>query len=262
MTDALQVREYGNARFLLHARDQALAAAGHDHVDIAIEAAQHQAHRLAVAGGDKLDCVFGQARVAQARDERGMDGARGTVGVGAAAQDGRIPGLETQRSGIGGHVRTAFVDDPDHAERHPHALDGHAVGPRPPLGNLADRIGQRPDCGEAVRYGVNAGLRQCEPGEEGGGRTVAAGLIEVLAVGEQDFRRGDTDGLGHGSQGVVFLVGRREREDARGRTRPHADPAHERDDVGVGFDRFQRCGHEISLGFTGFYHGRREPGRA
>ena len=51
----------------------------------------------------------------------------------AAAQDRGIAGLEAQRAGIGGHVRPAFVDDADDAERHAHALDGHAVGPRPAL---------------------------------------------------------------------------------------------------------------------------------
>jgi hypothetical protein len=39
----------------------------------------------------------------------------------AAAQNRRIAGFETQTGGIGRHVRTRFIDDADHAERHAHA---------------------------------------------------------------------------------------------------------------------------------------------
>ena len=49
VADAFEVREHRHARFRLHARDQALAAARHDHVDGAVEAGQHQPDRGAVA---------------------------------------------------------------------------------------------------------------------------------------------------------------------------------------------------------------------
>ena len=55
VADAFQMREHRHARFLLHARDQALAAARHDHVDGAVEALEHQADGLAVGGGHELD---------------------------------------------------------------------------------------------------------------------------------------------------------------------------------------------------------------
>ena len=43
VVDAFQMREHRHARFGLDARDQALAAARHDHVDAAVQAAQQQA---------------------------------------------------------------------------------------------------------------------------------------------------------------------------------------------------------------------------
>ncbi len=144
VADAFQVREHRHARFVLHARDEALAAARHDHVDGAVEPLQHQADGLAVGGGHELDGGFGQARLAQAAGEANLDGAAGMMAVGAAAQDRRVAGLEAQRAGVGRHVRPALVDDADDAERHAHALDLEAVGPRP-----VRQHGCRPD--RAVR---------------------------------------------------------------------------------------------------------------
>ena len=63
---AFEMREHRHARLRLHARDQALAAARHDHVDVAVEAGEHLADRRAVARRHQLDRVFRQAGVAQA----------------------------------------------------------------------------------------------------------------------------------------------------------------------------------------------------
>src|SRR3546814_7462579 len=48
VADAFQMRENGHARFVLHALDQAAAAARHDHVDEAVETGKHGADRRAV----------------------------------------------------------------------------------------------------------------------------------------------------------------------------------------------------------------------
>ena len=62
---AFKVREYRHARFGLNARDQAFAAARHDHVEIAVEPGQHHANGRAVAGRDELDGSLRQIGSAQ-----------------------------------------------------------------------------------------------------------------------------------------------------------------------------------------------------
>ena len=66
---AVEMGEDRHARFVLHARDQALAAARHDDVDVAVEAGEHMADGGAVARRDQLDGGVGQAGGAQAFDQ-------------------------------------------------------------------------------------------------------------------------------------------------------------------------------------------------
>ena len=63
---------------------------------IAVEACEHHADGGAVARRHKLDRILGQARGAQARDQRRMDRARRTEAFRAAAQDHGIAGLEAE----------------------------------------------------------------------------------------------------------------------------------------------------------------------
>ena len=67
VADAFEMGEHRHARFLLHARDQALAAARHDHVDGAVEAREHHPDRRAVARRHQLDRSLGQARLCAGR---------------------------------------------------------------------------------------------------------------------------------------------------------------------------------------------------
>ena len=126
------------------------------HVDGAVEALQHHADRGAVAGRHQRDRGLRQVGLAQALGQRGVDRARRAIAVGAAAQDHGVAGLERQRAGVGGDVRPALVDDADDADRHAHALDGHAVRPRPGFGDLADRVGQLAHHVEALGHGLDA----------------------------------------------------------------------------------------------------------
>ena len=200
VADAFEMREHRHARLGLHARDQALAAARHDHVDGAVEALQHQADRGAVARRHQRDRVLGQAGVAQALGQRGMDGARRAVAVRAAAQDHGVAGLQRQRAGVGGHVRPALVDHADHAERHAHALDGHAVRPGPGFRDLADRIGQRAHHVEAVGHRRDALVVERQPVEERRGRAGGLGVGDVLGIGGEDVGLGGADRLRHGGR--------------------------------------------------------------
>ena len=188
VADAFEMREHRHPRFLLHARDQALAAARHDHVDGAVEAGEHHPDRGAVARRHQLDRVRRQAGLREPVDDRVVDGAVGALALGAAAQDRGIAGLEAERGGVGRHVRAALIDDADDAERHAHALDRHAVRPRPALGDLADRIGEIADHLDAGGHGGDALVVEREPVEEGRVGAAALGLGHVLGIGGEDRR--------------------------------------------------------------------------
>ena len=188
VADAFQMREHRQPRLRLHARHQALAAARHDHVDIAVEAGQHEADGGAVARLHDMDRGRRQAGLAQALLHGEVDGAAGAQAVGAAAQDGGIARFQAERAGVGGHVGPAFVDDADDAERHPHPLDGHAVGPRPGRHDVADRVLQAADDLHAGRHGLDPGLVEGQPVEEGVGRAAGARLGDILGIGGQDAR--------------------------------------------------------------------------
>ena len=127
MVDAVEVRENRHPRFLLDALDQALAAPGDDHVHVFGHAQQH-ADGFTVDRGHALHGVDRQARGRQPGLHAFEDDAGAVEAVRPAAQDCGIPGLQAQRSGIGGHVRAAFVDDPDDPQRHGNLPDAQAVG--------------------------------------------------------------------------------------------------------------------------------------
>ncbi len=73
VADAFEMREHRHARFRLHARDQILAAARHDHVDGAVEPRQHHADRGAVARRHEPDrrLAAGRPRSVLPRSRRG-----------------------------------------------------------------------------------------------------------------------------------------------------------------------------------------------
>ena len=55
----------------------------------------------------------------------------GMHGFGAAPEQHAVAGFEAECSGISGHVRPRFVDDPDEPDGHAHLADLHAIGPAP-----------------------------------------------------------------------------------------------------------------------------------
>ena len=105
VADAFEMREHGHARFVLHARDQALAAARHDQLDGAAETGEHVADRRAIGRRHELNRRGRQSRRLEPFDDRRMQRARGMERLRAAAQDRRVAGLDAERARIGGHVR-------------------------------------------------------------------------------------------------------------------------------------------------------------
>ena len=174
--------DHGHARFLLHARHQALAAARHDHVDVFRHRRQQVTDGGAIGGRHQLNARGRQPGGLQPFDQAGMDGAAGMHALGAAAQDGGIAGLQAQRTGIAGHVGPALVDDADDAQRHAHARDVEAVGPRPLRDRGADRIGQRGDLFDAARHALDALCVERQAIEHGARQALGARGIHVARI--------------------------------------------------------------------------------
>src|SRR5437660_6378950 len=158
MHDAFKVREDRHSCLGLDTGDETLAAARHDHVEIAIQSREHLADRRAVLYRHKGYRVAWQPGVDEARDETFMDAPRGKKAFRTATQNYRIAGLEAERAGVRRHRRAAFIDDADDAERGCNALDRKPVRPLEPCEHAAYRIGKRGDGVEAARHGLDAGV--------------------------------------------------------------------------------------------------------
>ncbi len=198
MTHAFEMGEDRDARLGLHARDQAFAAARHQHVDVAVEASEHHADGGTVARGNELNGGFRQAGGAQALGERFDDGAAGAQAIGAAAQDRGVARLEAQGAGVCGDVGTALIDDADHAERHPYPFDGHAVGPGPGVHDIADRVLEAGDGFDAGRHALDAACIEGQPVDKGGRAAGGPGFSHVLGIGRQNRGFMGPNGRRHG----------------------------------------------------------------
>ena len=153
--------------FGLHTRDQRLAAARHDDVDIALEPLEHFAHRGAIGGGHQLHAFHRQAGQMQSVEQTFDNRTAGMKAVAAATQDHGIARFDTQGAGIGSDIGARFKDHPDDAERRAHALDMEPVGAVPFGNDAANRIGQFGNCRDGLDDPVDARIVQQQPVEKG-----------------------------------------------------------------------------------------------
>ena len=207
--DAFQMGENRYAGFVLHARHEALAAARHDHIEIAREAFQHFAHRRAVSHRHKRDCRSWQARRTQAFHQTGVNGGRGMKRIRAAAQDRRIAGFQAQRARIRRHIGAAFVNYPDDAERRRNTLDSQSIGAVEGCQQATDRIRQGRNILKALRDGFDARLIQHQAIQIGLAHASSLARRHVFGVGGDDFGNPPAHRGGGPDQGAVFLLGRR-----------------------------------------------------
>lgn len=207
------------------ALDQALAAARDDHVDVFGHADQ-RADRGAVGGFHHLHGGGRQAGLGQALLDAAGDRLVGVDRLGAAAQDGRVAGLQAQAGGVDGHVRPRLVDDPDHAQRHAHLADLDARGHIAHVADLADRVGQRGDLAQALDHVVDARRGQRQAVQHRRLQAIGAAGGEVLLVGVGQLRAGGVQRIGRGQQGAVLLRGGGAREQPRGGAGIAAQAAH------------------------------------
>ena len=90
VTHPFQMPDHRHTRLLLHARNQALAAARHQHIDAVRHVGQHMAHRRPIRGGHQLNAVSRQPCGLQALLQTAMNRRAGPGAFRAAAQDHRV----------------------------------------------------------------------------------------------------------------------------------------------------------------------------
>jgi hypothetical protein len=166
----------------------------------------------------------------------------GAQAVRSRAQDRGIPCLEAQRTRIGRHVRPAFEDHPDDAERGRHALDDEAVGSPERRQHPPHRIRQIGDAVHARRDGLQAGPIEGQAVDERGGEAPSSSLADIVSIGCENRvrpgpylpRRGAEGGVLHGLWGVRKLPG--------GRPGVATKAQHHGRDAAM-----RRCGRAVSL---------------
>ena len=226
--------------------DQSLAAARHDHVEMPRgRRASCRPPRGRASAPVESRPPAGRRRAAPRPAPHGSRAPSGAFR--AAAQDRRIAGLQAQHRGVGRHVRAALVDHADHAERHAHALDRHAVRPRPavrstaPTGSASMRTTSMPSAMAATRFSSSV-----EPVDEGRMSRPRLSLRRHPRHWRRGCRlrwRGSPAPL---RRALIALRGEEKCQLPRSRLAAPADVGHRVGDAGA-FDRFQRRGH----GFLG-----------
>jgi hypothetical protein len=177
-------------------------------------------------------------------DERAVNGLVCALAFRASAQDCGIAGLEAKRRRVSGHVGTALVNEANHAERHAHTFDDHAIGPRPALCDCTDGIGQGAHHVETCDHGSDAGLIERETVRESRARAGCPGLGQIQGIGREDVIVLRAQRLRHGGERRVFVLPSRKRQRARCVPCTAAQLAHGLCQFASGFDSFQRRSHD------------------
>jgi hypothetical protein len=126
-----------------------------------------------------------------------------------AAQNRRVARLQAQRGGVDRHVRTRFIDDADHAERHAHLTDLNAAWPVLQIADLTNRIGQRGDLPQAFNHRLQRLVRQRQAIDKRSVETFVASASDITRVGIFQQRGIALDRLGNGRERSILRRSRR-----------------------------------------------------
>ena len=215
MTHALVMLDHRHPRMLGDEADQAFAAARDRQIDDVVELQQFD-HRLAAQVVDQGQRSGRYAGIDQRTLQRRGDRSVAADRFGTAAQDHAVAGLQAQRRGVGGDVRPRLVDHRDHAERHAHAFDLDAVGPRFAAGDLADRIGQIGDLAQRVGDARKPLRIKHQPVEHRAADAFCFSRTQIFGIGGEDRRGIGLQRIGHGPQQCVLGVGGQRGDRLRG----------------------------------------------
>ena len=203
VADAVQMREHRHPRIALHPFDQAFAAARYDHVDQP-GSRQHRADSGTILRGEQLHRGGGDAFRFNPGHKRRVQRAVGMHRLAPAAQQHRIARAQAQRSGIGGDVGTAFVDDPDQPDGNAAAQQFHPRRCGAAGNHLAHRIGQRGNLFDSSGDAFHPAFVQLQPIEQGGGQTARLASGHILRIGGHDRPGSSANRSGGSAQGGGF----------------------------------------------------------
>ncbi len=198
---------------------------------------QHRPDRSAIGGRHELDRALGQARRDQPVDAS-THGSRATNGSSPSRRAGSqaLPALSAQAARVRRHVRPAFVDDADHAERRAHAARSRRPFGRSqcaissPTGSSSAAISSKPWAIAAMRASSSASRSRNEPAVP-----LRARQIEVPRVGREDVGGARDERVGRGRQRQGLGLARGGGEVARGSAgRPAHGPQCRLDRSGIG----------------------------
>ena len=152
MAVAVQMLNHRHARLGQQARNQALAAARHDHIDVFTHG-NKLADRRAIGRINHLHRIGRQAGGGQALMHQGSNGTIAANRLGAAAQDGCIARFDAKSGRISGHIRAGLVNNPNNTQWDAHLANLNTTRAKFQIADLANRIGQGSNLLHAVRHG-------------------------------------------------------------------------------------------------------------
>ena len=220
--------DHRHAGLLPHARDQTLAAARHDDVDIVDHFREHVPHRRAIGGRDQLNAAAGQAGDGQPLLQTRVDGRAGVGAFRTAAQDHGVARFQAQRARIGGDIRSAFINDADDAERHPLGAESacrwgaSTRASTVPMGSASRSMSSSPRAMASTRF--SSSLRRSSRAAR---QPLRGCGLHVSVVGGEDLVAARAQRSRGGPQGAVLLIGGGDAQGQRGRTRGGTDAVHE-----------------------------------
>ena len=128
------------------------------------------------------------------------------IGLLTATQHAGTARFQGEGGGIGGNVGAALIDDGDDAHGDADALHLQAVGQGVLRNDAAYGVGQCHHLADALGHVGNASLRQGEAIQHHLG-DVTAGRLHVKGVGCQNLCHRLHQGVRHGEEGAIFLLG-------------------------------------------------------
>jgi len=128
-------------------------------------------------------------------------------GLGAAAQDGGVAGLDAERGGLQRDVGARLVDDADDAQGHAHLAHLDTGGAVYEVGNGADRVGQLDHLAQAFEHTVELPLGKRQAVEHGCVQSAAAAVFNITGIGGENGVVGRRQLGANGGQGGVLVAG-------------------------------------------------------
>ena len=207
MTHAIEMGKYRHACLILHAPDQALAAARHNHVNIAVQPGQHHADRSTVRRVDNLHAIRIKTGSFQRTGKTAMNKTCRILNFRRAAQNHRIAGFQTQCRRIGRHIGAAFINHPDNPQRHAQAGNIKPAIDLPLRHALPDRIVQRDNRFQCLGNALKTRLIKHDAVEPRRPDILRFGQFHILAIGGENIGGIGAQFIGCGLQSGVFLIG-------------------------------------------------------